>query len=65
MICDVSTVIISLIICFILLGSWGSIGIGTIIAALFIGKILGLFMKYIREPLLKWLNAEKNEVVEQ
>jgi len=65
MICDVSTVIISLIICFILLGSWGSIGIGTIIAALFIGKILGLFMKYIREPLLEWFNAGQNKVVEQ
>jgi len=65
MICDISTVIISLISCFIALGSWGSIGIGTIIAALFIGKILGLFMKYIREPLLKWMNTRHNVEVQQ
>lgn len=63
MICDVSTVVISLIICLIVLGSWGSIGIGTIIAALLIGKILGVFMKYIREPLLAWLNAGHKEEV--
>lgn len=64
MICDMTAVVLSLIICFFALGSFGSIGAGTIISALTIGKILGVIMDSIREPLLAWFDAEVLEKIE-
>ena len=48
---DFTSVILSLLICFVMIQSFGAIGIGTFIAAYLIGKILGLFM-----PLKKYIN---------
>lgn len=42
-------------VCLVFIQSFGSIGIGTLIAAYFIGKILGWMMKRWKEPLLKWV----------
>lgn len=54
--CDVLTVIIALVLCMIFLQSWGSIGIGTLIAALVIGRILGVIMNRFSKPLVTWIN---------
>lgn len=42
-------------VCLVFIQSFGSIGIGTLIAAYFIGKILGWMMKKWKEPLLEWV----------
>ena len=61
-ICDVLTVIVALLLYMIFLQSWGSIGIGTIISAYFIGKIIGVIMKRFREPLAAWINNNNLDI---
>ncbi|MCP1145072.1 YczE/YyaS/YitT family protein [Lysinibacillus endophyticus] len=58
---DLINVGISLIVCLICIQSFGSVGIGTLISAYFIGKILGMLMKKFQEPLLNWLNSGEQE----
>lgn len=54
-ICDVINVCISGTLCLIFVRSLGSIGVGTIVAASFIGKILGEMIKYFQQLLVKWV----------
>lgn len=42
---DISMVIISLICCLVVLGALGSVGIGTIVAAILVGSFLGIITK--------------------
>lgn len=60
-------VIISAIVCLVMIHSLGSVGIGTIIAALLVGMNLGFITKLLghkRDLLLngeiKWYNIQKN-----
>ncbi|QUW21949.1 hypothetical protein JSQ81_19620 [Sporosarcina sp. Marseille-Q4063] len=47
-------------VCLIFIHSFGSIGIGTLAAAYFIGKILGWMMKKYQHPLQQWVFQEKS-----
>ncbi len=58
---DLLNVIIAGIVCLLTVHQLGSIGIGTIIAALFIGKILGVFIRSWQQPLVKWMMHSKFE----
>jgi uncharacterized protein len=57
---DVINVCISGALCLTFVQSLGSIGIGTVVAACFIGKILGEMMKYFRQPLIQWAFPPKS-----
>ncbi|MBU8906150.1 YczE/YyaS/YitT family protein [Desertibacillus haloalkaliphilus] len=52
---DIINVCVAGAICLIFIQSLGSIGIGTIIAAYFIGKILGWMIPRYRDTLLNWV----------
>lgn len=52
---DLVNVVVSAIICLLFIQSFGSIGIGTFIAAYFTGKIVGVIIKYCKAPLYNWL----------
>lgn len=56
---DIINVIIAAIVCLVFIGSLGSVGIGTILAAYFVGKNLGWIGKHFRKYLLQWLNDEE------
>lgn len=58
---DLINVCIAGFICIMFIQSFGSIGIGTLVAAYFIGKILGWFIKRYQQFLLQWMNNEKAE----
>lgn len=58
---DVINVIVAGLICLIFLRSFGSIGIGTVFASVFIGKILGWFMKHLHPKLVRWLSTPTAE----
>lgn len=60
-ICDLINVIVSLIFCLIVLQNFGSVGFGTLIAAIFIGKILGVYMKLWRDKFITWVMYSKFE----
>jgi uncharacterized protein len=53
---DSINVLISLLLCLIFIHAFGSIGIGTFIAAYAIGKILGLLLPKVQPHLKTWLN---------
>lgn len=57
---DVINVGVAGAICLLFIQSFGSIGIGTVIAALFIGKITGWIMDHFQKPVLLWINQEKS-----
>ncbi|WP_153722810.1 YczE/YyaS/YitT family protein [Sporosarcina cascadiensis] len=59
---DLLNVVIAGVVCLIFIRSFGSIGIGTIAAAYFIGKILGRLMPRFQEPLQKWIFLEKKNL---
>lgn len=52
---DVSMVTISLVACFTFIKSFGSVGIGTIIASVLVGTVLGFISKYFSDARDKWL----------
>ena len=52
---DLINVCVAGAICLIFIQSLGSIGIGTLVAAYFIGKILGWMMKHYQQPLQQWV----------
>lgn len=53
-------------LCLIVIHSLGSIGIGTVISAYFLGKILGIFMRRFNGKLEKWIeNTNQKEKAEQ
>lgn len=58
---DVSMVSLSLTVCLIILHRLGSVGIGTVIAALLVGTALGQFTKHLSEKRDQWLQKEAEE----
>lgn len=58
---DLVNVTVAGIVCLITVHHLGSIGIGTLIAALFIGKILGVFIRKWQQPLVSWMMYSKFE----
>lgn len=52
---DLLNVGVAAAVCLIFIQSFGAVGVGTIVAAIFIGKILGLFMKLFKAKLELWL----------
>lgn len=68
---DLLNVAVAGVVCLVLIQSFGSIGIGTILAAYFIGKILGTLMSRFRQLLQQWIyrgmtdiTVEEKEVLE-
>jgi len=57
---DLINVVSAGVICIVFIQSLGSVGIGTIIAAYFIGKILGWLMKMYQKPLINWMSKTKD-----
>jgi uncharacterized protein len=58
---DLINVSVAGAICLIFIHSLGSIGIGTLVAAYFIGKILGWMMAHYQQPLRQWLSQTQNQ----
>ncbi|MGP6139300.1 MULTISPECIES: YczE/YyaS/YitT family protein [unclassified Jeotgalibaca] len=56
---DISNVIVATIICLAYLGSLGSIGLGTIIASVSIGKIIGWVSKNFQKYMTAFLQEEE------
>lgn len=52
---DVSSVLVAAAICLIFIYSFGSIGIGTVLTAVILGKNVGWLMKYFKQPLEQWI----------
>jgi len=52
---DLLNVCVAGVVCLIFIQSFGSIGIGTLAAAYFIGKILGWMMAHFQQPLQQWV----------
>ncbi|MBE7126745.1 YczE/YyaS/YitT family protein [Bacillus mycoides] len=52
---DLINICVAAAICIVFIQSLGSIGIGTLIAAYFIGKILGWTLPYYQPPLQQWV----------
>lgn len=55
---DISMVTISLIVCLIFIKSIGSVGVGTIIAAVLVGTVLGYITKWFGEKRDKWMETD-------
>ena len=61
---DLLNVCVAGVVCLIFIQSFGSIGIGTLAAAYFIGKILGWMMAHFQQPLQQWVyQNEKSKSV--
>lgn len=58
---DLLNVCVAGAVCLIFVHSIGAIGVGTVIAAYFIGKILGWMTKLYEVPLKEWLWAKPQE----
>ena len=58
---DISMVVISLISCLVALGTLGSVGVGTIIAAVLVGSVLGVITKWFGEKRDKILQGTPSE----
>lgn len=59
---DITMVLISGTVCMILLGGLGSVGAGTVIAAVLVGVIMGFIVKFFREKLDEFLNGIPKEI---
>ncbi len=57
---DISMVIISLVSCLCFIKSFGSVGIGTILAAVLVGTVLGFISKRFGKYRDNWLGMTKN-----
>lgn len=62
---DISVVVLSLAICFTFLHSFGSIGVGTLIAAYSIGRVSGILMPRMQPKLKAWIYPASNILVDQ
>ncbi|WP_087972024.1 YczE/YyaS/YitT family protein [Oceanobacillus rekensis] len=62
---DLLNVGVAGLVCIIFIQSLGAIGIGTLIAAYFIGKIVGLLMKHYQKYLVQWINKNKEELYKE
>lgn len=60
---DTSMVVISLILCLAFIKSFGSVGIGTVIAAVLVGTVLGFISKWFGNRRDQWLYSEENNSV--
>lgn len=64
---DISMVIISLVSCLAFIRGFGSVGIGTLIAAVLVGNILGFINKHFSDARDKWLHinefSDPNEIL--
>ena len=58
---DISMVVISLISCLVALGTLGSVGVGTIIAAVLVGSVLGVITGWFGEKRDKILKGTPSE----
>ena len=58
MVSDIINVIVSIIICLVFIQSFGSIGIGTFIAAYGVGKLVGIFLTHLQPSLKTWVFKE-------
>lgn len=56
---DLLSVLIAAIICLVFLQSFGAVGVGTFLAAYFVGKILGWFMRHFQKHLTQWMHSNK------
>ena len=56
---DISMVLISLVSCLIFIKSLGSVGLGTIIAAVLVGAVLGFISKRFGEKRDQWLRKKE------
>lgn len=61
---DLLNVVAAGLICLVFIQSLGSIGIGTLIAAYFIGKITGWMMKKYQHHLIRW-SGQRKEIAEE
>lgn len=59
---DLLNVGVAGLVCIIFIQSFGSIGIGTLIAAYFIGKIVGWLMKHYQKYLVAWINKSTKDL---
>ncbi|KXH80628.1 YitT family protein [Sporosarcina sp. HYO08] len=57
---DLINVLVAAVTCLIFIQSFGSIGVGTIVAAYFIGKVLGWMMAHFQQPLQQWVHKDGN-----
>lgn len=55
---DLLSVGIAGLLCIVFIQSLGSIGIGTLVAAYFVGKINGTLRKYFQESVVQWLHID-------
>lgn len=61
MVSDMLNVVVSIIICLVFIQSFGSIGIGTFIAAYGVGKLVGVFLTHLQPRLKAWVFKENDE----
>lgn len=59
---DLLNITLAGLISIIFTQSLGSIGIGTVLAAYLVGKIVGWLIKHYQEDLLKWINKGQKEI---
>ncbi|SDN59238.1 Uncharacterized membrane protein YczE [Psychrobacillus sp. OK028] len=52
---DLLNVLVAAALCLVFIQTFGSIGIGTLVAAYFIGKILGWMISHFQKPLQQWV----------
>lgn len=62
---DMLNIIIAGLISIIFIRSLGSIGVGTLAAAYFVGKIVGWLMKHYQKYLIEWINKDQDEIAKK
>ena len=62
---DLLNVGVAGLVCIIFIQSLGAIGIGTLVAAYFIGKIVGWLMKHYQKYLVQWINKDKEDLYKE
>ncbi|OZU88528.1 hypothetical protein CIL03_09490 [Virgibacillus indicus] len=62
---DLLNVGVAGLVSIIFIQSLGSIGIGTVAAAYYIGKIVGWLMKHCQKHLLQWVNRNKEDKIKE
>ncbi|SFQ36394.1 Uncharacterized membrane protein YczE [Psychrobacillus psychrotolerans] len=60
---DLINVFVAAIMGLVFIQSFGAIGIGTIVAAYFIGKILGWMISRFQEPLQQWVSQNEKVIL--
>lgn len=60
---DLVNVFVAAIMGLVFIQSFGAIGIGTIVAAYFIGKILGWMISHFQEPLQQWVSQNEKVIL--